>query len=97
MDKDIMQELIKFRTDRGWDKYHNLKDLALSVSIEASEILELFQWKPELDYKNIEDLKEEIADTMIYLLYMCDKLNVDPNEIILNKIQKNQKRSWNFD
>lgn len=92
-----MQELIKFRTDRGWDKYHNLKDLALSVSIEASEILELFQWKPELDYKNIEDLKEEIADTMIYLLYMCDKLNVDPNEIILNKIRKNQKRSWNFD
>ncbi|KRL76729.1 nucleotide pyrophosphohydrolase [Ligilactobacillus equi] len=91
MDKDIMQELIKFRTDRGWDKYHNLKDLALSVSIEASEILELFQWKPELDYKNIEDLKEEIADTMIYLLYMCDKLNVDPNEIILNKIRKNQK------
>lgn len=97
MDKDIMQELIKFRTDRGWDKYHNLKDLALSISIEASEILELFQWKPELDYKNIEDLKEEIADTMIYLLYMCDKLNVDPNEIILNKIRKNQKRSWDFD
>ncbi|MFD1318153.1 nucleotide pyrophosphohydrolase [Loigolactobacillus zhaoyuanensis] len=91
---------MKFRDDRGWQKYHNLKDLALSLNLEASEVLEIFQWKSnnyelsEVEHRHLED---ELADTLIYAFYMCDKLGVNPYEIIQNKLNVNKSRNWNFD
>ncbi|KRM56729.1 hypothetical protein C5L31_000131 [Secundilactobacillus malefermentans] len=95
----IHDELIKFRNDRGWQKYHNLKDLALSLNLEASEVLEIFQWKDndhKLSDKEQKHLEDEIADTLIYAFYMCDKLGVNPYDIIQSKLNVNNNRKWNF-
>lgn len=70
----LMQELVEFRHSRGWDKYHNLKNLAEAINIESAEIMEIFQWKETTDQLTDEEkmhLKGEIADTLIYLFYMC--------------------------
>ena len=85
---EIIEMINQFRDARGWKKYHNLKDLAISVSLEASEVLEIFQWKDskeELSEDEKAKLKEEIADTLIYLLYMVDKLKMNPYEEIQKK------------
>lgn len=74
-----------------------MKDLAISVNLEASEILEIFQWIPEnqkLSSSELEHLKYEMADTMIYLIYMFDKLNINPADAIREKIEINKKRHW---
>lgn len=97
--KNVMNDLVNFKTQRGWDKYHNLKNLAESVNIEASEIMEIFQWKEtdtQLTEREENHLKGEIADTLIYLFYMCNKLKVDPMEIIEAKLEYNKNRNWNF-
>ena len=97
---DIINKLIQFRDSRGWKKYHNLKNLAESVNIEASEILEIFQWKTTKDELSSEEqthLKGELADTLIYLFYMCDQLGADPLEIVEAKLEYNKGRKWNFD
>ncbi|KRN59291.1 nucleotide pyrophosphohydrolase [Limosilactobacillus secaliphilus] len=95
--QDVLQILRKFTDERGWEKYHNLKDLALSVNLEASEVLEIFQWKDEKQQLTPEEtahLKEEIADTLIYLFYMCDKLKMDPYKEIQKKMAINEHRHW---
>ncbi|WP_040467958.1 nucleotide pyrophosphohydrolase [Limosilactobacillus gastricus] len=100
MDSEVMDQLKKFRDSRGWEKYHNLKDLAVATNVEAGELLEIFLWKDKnekLTENQIEHVKEEIADTMMYLFYMCDNLGVDPNEIIMNKINFNKQRTWWMD
>lgn len=97
---EIIEMIDKFRDARGWEKYHNLKDLAISVNLEASEILEIFQWKNEQGSLSEEDkikLKEEIADTLIYLFYMVDKLEMNPYEEIQKKVEINKKRHWKQD
>lgn len=97
---EVIEMIDKFRDDRGWGKYHNLKDLAISVNLEASEILEIFQWKNEQSSLSEEDkikLKEEIADTLIYLFYMVDKLKMNPYEEIQKKVEINKKRHWKQD
>lgn len=96
----LIRELIDFRNSRGWNEYHNLKNLAESVNIEAAEILEIFQWKKNDERLNECEkvhLKGEIADTLIYLFYMCDRLNVDPSDIIKAKLEYNRKRHWKED
>lgn len=98
--QNILTILQNFRDQRGWKKYHNLKDLAISVNLEASEILEIFQWQDEaqqLTSQQLAHLKEEIADTLIYLFFMCDQLEIDPGEIILDKMKINQTRTWHVD
>lgn len=98
--EQIQQEILKFRDDRGWQKYHNLKDLAISLNLEASEVLEIFQWQDEnnkLSDKDQKHLEDELADTLIYAFYMCDKLGVNPYEIIQSKLNVNNHRKWNFD
>lgn len=98
--QDLKKELIEFRDLRDWKKYHNLKDLALSMNLEASEVLKIFQWKDEkkeLTPQTIEDLKMEIADVYIYMVYMCEILGVDPLDLAEQKLQINKKRNWNFD
>lgn len=93
----IIKILREFRDQRNWRKYHNLKDLALSANLEASEVLEIFQWKDEqtqLTEGEMNHLKEEIADTLIYLFYMCDKVGMDPYKEITKKMAINQHRHW---
>jgi NTP pyrophosphatase (non-canonical NTP hydrolase) len=89
-----MQYLIdiirKFRDDRNWSQFHTGGNLAKSLSIEASEVLQLFQWKDECD--SIDDLRDEVADVMIYALLLCERYDFNPEEIIKNKITKNEKK-----
>lgn len=95
--QEITTILRDFTVQKGWGKYHNLKDLALSVNLEASEVLEVFQWKNEqtpLTNQERDHLKEEIADTLIYLFYMCDEMGLDPYQAIAEKMKVNQTRHW---
>ncbi|MFC6170824.1 nucleotide pyrophosphohydrolase [Loigolactobacillus jiayinensis] len=95
--EQVIKDLIEFRDQRGWQKYHNLKDLAISLNLEASEVLEIFQWQPadtELDEQQTQHVQEEIADTLIYCFYMCEKLGVDPLALVAKKVEINQGRHW---
>ncbi|WP_296881507.1 nucleotide pyrophosphohydrolase [uncultured Methanobrevibacter sp.] len=83
---DVMSELIKFQRERDWKKFHSPENLAKSISIEAAELLEHFQWGKEYD---IEEVGEELADVLIYCMYMADALDLDINEIIFDKMEKN--------
>ncbi|WP_302373522.1 nucleotide pyrophosphohydrolase [Enterococcus asini] len=85
-----MEKINQFRDERNWRPFHNEKDLALSLSLEASELLEIYQWKtPEEGNKDREHLKEEIADVLIYAYMMADNLGFDIDEIIAEKLVKN--------
>ena len=87
----ITSEIIKFRDDRDWEQFHNGKDLALALSIEASELNQLFLWKSAEDV-NIEKLKEELADILNYAFLLAHKYNLNVEDIILNKIEKNAEK-----
>jgi NTP pyrophosphatase (non-canonical NTP hydrolase) len=91
MDQDIIQALIKFRNDRDWEQFHNPKDLALAISIEAGELLELFLWK-EANEANKEKVKEELADIFSFALLLADKYGFDVKQIILDKIKINGEK-----
>lgn len=92
--EDLIKEINQFRDDRDWRQFHNAKDLALSVSLETSELLENFQWKSseEAIADDLENIKDEIADVMIYCLMLADDLGLSVEEIIKNKIKKNGKK-----
>ncbi|WP_270278672.1 nucleotide pyrophosphohydrolase [Enterococcus faecalis] len=92
--EDLIKEINQFRDDRDWRQFHNAKDLALSVSLEASELLENFQWKSseEAIADDLENIKDEIADVMIYCLMLADDLGLSVEEIIKNRIKKNGKK-----
>ena len=96
--EDIRNELREFVAERNWEQYHNLKDLALSVSIEASELVEIFQWRnPEdINDEDRQNIKLELADVLIYIFFMCDKLGIEPYEIIKEKMEINKKRVFKF-
>lgn len=98
--QQVLQQLIQFRDNHEWQKYHNLKDLALSLNLEASEVLEIFQWTSsdkKLDMKKKSHLQEELADVLIYCFYMCEKIDADPLELVKKKIAFNKNRHWKFD
>lgn len=84
--EELMDELIKFQKDRDWKKFHTPENLAKSISIEAAELLEHFQWGKEYDESEVAD---ELADVLIYSLYMVDAFGFDLKEIIYNKMEKN--------
>ncbi|MGG5317903.1 nucleotide pyrophosphohydrolase [Enterococcus sp. AZ072] len=85
-----MEKVNQFRDERNWRQFHNEKDLALSISLEAAELLELFQWKTsEEARKKPERLKEELADVLIYSYMLADNLDFDIDEIITEKLAKN--------
>lgn len=84
--EEIFDELIKFQKERDWKRFHTPENLAKSISIEAAELLEHFQWQKEYDVNEVSD---ELADVLIYCLYMADALDFDVKEIILNKVKKN--------
>ena len=89
--KETIEELIKFRDNRDWKQFHNSKDLALAISIEASELLELFLWKKEEDFDK-DKLKDELADVLSFCFLLANKHDLDINEIILEKIKKNNEK-----
>lgn len=82
----IVDELRRFNEERDWDQFHNGKDLAIGLSIEASELLEPFLWKDPKDV-NPEKIKEELADVLNYAFQMADKYGLDIKEIMLEKIR----------
>lgn len=92
--KALVQKIDDFRDERNWRPHHNPKDLAISLSIEASELLEAFQWRTseEAWEENQENIKEEIADVLIYALTLCSELNIDVEEIVVDKIRKNGEK-----
>ncbi|RPD41207.1 nucleotide pyrophosphohydrolase [Chitinophaga barathri] len=87
----IINELVKFRNDRDWDQFHNPKDLALAINVEAGELLELFLWK-EAGEAKLEKVKEELADVLAYSFLMANKYGFDIKEIMLEKISKNGEK-----
>jgi NTP pyrophosphatase (non-canonical NTP hydrolase) len=84
----IQEELRRFTQERDWDQFHNGKDLAIGLSIEASELLEAFLWKAPED-ANPDIIREELADVLNYAFQMADKYGLDIKEIMLEKIRKN--------
>jgi NTP pyrophosphatase (non-canonical NTP hydrolase) len=89
--EEITQALLKFRNERDWEQFHNPKDLALAVNVEAGELLELFLWK-KAEEVNKEKIKEELADVFAYAFLLAEKYQLDVKEIILQKIKKNGEK-----
>ena len=89
--KEIIKELTEFRDAREWEQFHNPKDLALALNIEAGELLENYLWK-ESSEADVEKVKEELADVLSYAFLLAEKYNFDIKEIILNKIKLNSSK-----
>jgi len=87
----ITQELIKFRNERDWEQFHNPKDLAIALNIEAAELLELFLWKSH-EEANIDNIKEELADVFAYAFLIAEKYNLNVTEIVSDKIKLNAEK-----
>ncbi|HQT25206.1 MAG TPA: nucleotide pyrophosphohydrolase [Burkholderiales bacterium] len=87
--REITDELLEFRDERDWEQFHNPKDLALAVSVEAAELLELYLWKnhEEADPGKV---REEIADILAFTFLLADKYGFDVKEIVMDKIAKNR-------
>ena len=88
---NVIARIIEFRDQRNWAQFHNAKDLALGLSIEAAELNELFLWKrpEEADPSRV---KEELADVLIYALLLSEKYDFDPAEIVLDKLEVNAEK-----
>lgn len=88
--KELLDKHIKFRDDRNWKQFHTPENLAKSISIEASELLENFQWGSQ--NADIENIKEEVADIFGYLLLFCEGLDIDLLEVSNRKVIKNSEK-----
>ena len=90
MKNETIAQVLKFRDDRNWKQFHNPKDLAISISLEAAELLEIFQWSGSdtVCESKIDKVKEELADVMNYCIQMSMVLGVDIIDIINNKMDK---------
>lgn len=88
---EIIQALLKFRNDRDWEQFHNPKDLAIAISVEAGELLELYLWKDHEEAKR-EKVKEELADIFAYAFLLAEKYDFDVQDIVLEKIKKNGEK-----
>ncbi len=85
----VQKEIKHFNEERDWDQFHSPENLAKSISIEAGELLECFQWNSKYD---LDEVSEELADVFNYCFLMADKLGVDPEKIILDKLEKTRKK-----
>ena len=94
MTQETINQVLKFRDDRNWKQFHNPKDLALSISLEAAELLEIFQWSGEdtvcADKKD--KIREELADVLNYCILMADICGLDMDEIIQEKVKRNNEK-----
>ena len=87
----LQAKVVEFTQERDWDQFHNPKDLAIAISIEASELLEAFLWKKPEDAK-LEKIKEELADILNYCLLLADKCGFDIYEIVTEKLKLNAEK-----
>lgn len=97
--KALDKELTKFINDRDWDKFHSIKNLSMALSVEVSELVEIFQWKTEVESNNIANdeklkkaLSDEIADSFVYLFRIAQKANIDINDAVFEKIKRNAEK-----
>lgn len=87
---DLLEKLIKFRDERNWKQFHSPENLAKSISIEASELLENYQWGDK--HANIDNIKEEVADIFGYLILFCNEMKIDLFKATKDKIAKNNEK-----
>lgn len=90
MKDETIERIRRFTMDRDWDQFHSPANLAKSISIEANELLECFQWDEE--HYDVEAVKEELADVLVYCQNMLDKLGLDEDEIVNAKMSKNEAK-----
>ncbi len=90
MNQQTIDRIRKFTQDRDWDQFHSPSNLAKSISIEANELLECFQWS-DTDY-DVDSVKEELADVLVYCRNLLDKLELDEDEIVNAKMDKNEAK-----
>lgn len=97
--EQLKEKLRDFVDERNWNRYHHPKELAISIAIEAAELLEIFQWDEKADIQDIktdaetmDKIKEEIADVMMYILHLANQLDIDLSEAILTKLEKNRTK-----
>ena len=92
--QELIDLLVQFRDEHDWGQFHDSKNLALALSIEAAELNELFLWKKDSESKNIERerLKEELADVFAYALMLAERNNLSVSDIVKQKIQKNAEK-----
>ena len=90
MNQQTIDRIRKFTTDRDWDRFHSPANLAKSISIEANELLECFQWN-DSDY-DLQQVKEELADVLVYCRNMLDRLELDEDEIVNMKMDQNEAK-----
>ena len=89
--EQLIYELRRFNQERDWDQFHNGKDLAIGLTVEASELLEAFLWK-DSDCVNLDKVREELADVLNYAFQMADRYGLDIKEIMLEKIRRNAEK-----
>jgi NTP pyrophosphatase (non-canonical NTP hydrolase) len=89
--EELRKAIVQFTQERDWDQFHNGKDLALALSIEAAELNEAFLWKDAKDV-NVDKVKEELADIFNYAILIADKYNLDIKQIVLEKLRKNAEK-----
>jgi len=89
--EELRKAIVKFTQERDWDQFHNGKDLALALSIEAAELNEAFLWKDAKDV-NVEKVKEELADIFNYAILIADKYDLDIKQIVLDKLKRNAEK-----
>ena len=94
MNQNTVNMILKFRDDRDWKQFHNPKDLAISISLEAAELLEVFQWSGTdvvcADKKD--KIAEELADVLVYCTLMADACGLDMDEVVQKKMEQNNKK-----
>ena len=89
--EDLRKVIVQFTQERDWNQFHNEKDLALALSIEAAELNEAFLWK-DASKVNVEKVKEELADVFNYAILLADKFDFDVKQIVLDKLHKNAEK-----
>ena len=93
---NVLAAVLEFRRKRDWEQFHKTKELAAAMTVEASELLEIFQWKSHdevarlLESPSRERVEDEIADVVILLSYLCHDLSLDVNAAVLAKLKKNE-------
>ena len=94
MTQETINQVLRFRDDRNWKQFHNPKDLAISISLEAAELLEVFQWSADdVVCENKKDkIREELADVVNYCILMADSCGLDLDEIVQAKIKRNNEK-----
>ena len=94
MTQETIKQVLKFRDDRNWKQFHNPKDLAISISLEAAELLEVFQWSADdvICESKKDKIKEELADVVNYCILMADACKLDLDEIVQAKIKRNNEK-----